>query len=176
MQVARTKLTDCVLYRPATMLQSSAMAFPALPVSDKDTEDVHLLGIFHFIMAGLGVIGILFLFFHYAMMSMVMNNPQIQQQMRQQQNGQALPFDPQLFFHWFRWFYVLVGAWGVVSIVLNLVAGFMLRGFTGRMFIFVVACINCINLPFGTVLGIFTLIVLTRDSVRLRFASMAGAR
>jgi hypothetical protein len=88
----------------------------------------------------------------------------------------ALPFDPQLFFHWFRWFYVLVGAWGVVSIVLNLVAGFMLRGFTGRMFIFVVACINCINLPFGTVLGIFTLIVLTRDSVRLRFASMAGAR
>jgi hypothetical protein len=151
------------------------MAFSTQPPSEKDAEDINLLSIFHFIMAGLGVLGIAFLFFHYTMMSTIMNNPQIQQQMRQQQNGQPMPFDPQRLIGMFRWVYVFIGAWGVVSIILNLIAGLMLRSFSGRMFLFVVACFNCINLPFGTILGVFTLIVLQRDSVRLRFASAAGA-
>ena len=35
-----------------------------------------------------------------------------------------------------------------------------------RGFSIAVACLNCISFPFGTLLGIFTLIVLFRDSVK----------
>jgi hypothetical protein len=35
-----------------------------------------------------------------------------------------------------------------------------------RMFSFVMACILCMFMPFGTVLGIITIVMLSRDSVR----------
>lgn len=40
---------------------------------------------------------------------------------------------------------------------------------TGYMFSFVVACIACINVPIGTILGILTIIVLSRPSVKAAF-------
>jgi hypothetical protein len=36
-------------------------------------------------------------------------------------------------------------------------------------FCFIVACVECLFLPFGTVLGLFTLIVLSRESVKTLF-------
>jgi len=41
---------------------------------------------------------------------------------------------------------------------------------TRYWFVFVVACIECLFMPFGTVLGVFTLIVLSRESVKKLFA------
>jgi len=38
-------------------------------------------------------------------------------------------------------------------------------------FCFVVACIECINMPLGTLLGVFTIMVLNRPSVRALFAA-----
>ena len=37
-------------------------------------------------------------------------------------------------------------------------------------FAFVVACIECIFVPFGTILGVFTIIVLSRQSVKTLFS------
>ena len=41
-------------------------------------------------------------------------------------------------------------------------------------FCFVVACVECLSVPFGTVLGVFTILVLNRQSVKELFASRAG--
>jgi hypothetical protein len=48
-------------------------------------------------------------------------------------------------------------------------AGRLLAGRRKYMFCFVTAAIGCIFTPFGTVLGIFTLIVLSRPSVKALF-------
>jgi hypothetical protein len=37
--------------------------------------------------------------------------------------------------------------------------------------VFVIACIECLFMPFGTILGVFTLIVLSRESVKKLFLS-----
>jgi len=37
-------------------------------------------------------------------------------------------------------------------------------------FAFVVGCIECIFVPFGTILGVFTIIVLSRESVKTLFS------
>jgi len=42
-------------------------------------------------------------------------------------------------------------------------------------FVFVVACIECIFVPFGTILGVFTMIVLSRESAKRLFLSAASA-
>jgi hypothetical protein len=45
-------------------------------------------------------------------------------------------------------------------------SGMCLRSRRHRMFSFVMACLTCVNIPLGTVLGVFTLVVLSRPSVR----------
>lgn len=45
-------------------------------------------------------------------------------------------------------------------------SGRLLRNQKMHTFSFVVACVECIFMPFGTVLGIFTIIVLSKDSVK----------
>jgi hypothetical protein len=77
---------------------------------------------------------------------------------------------PAEFFAVFKWFYAVMGAWYVSSLVLNVLAGIYLRARKHRTFCIVVAALNCLHMPFGTVLGIFTIVVLARDSVRTAFA------
>ena len=45
-------------------------------------------------------------------------------------------------------------------------SGSLLRRQKKHMFSLVVACIECIFMPFGTVLGVFTILVLARESVK----------
>jgi hypothetical protein len=48
-------------------------------------------------------------------------------------------------------------------------AGRFLRRRTHRTFCLAVAAVSCLFTPFGTVLGVFTLIVLSREGVRQAF-------
>jgi uncharacterized protein YybS (DUF2232 family) len=42
-------------------------------------------------------------------------------------------------------------------------------------FCLIAASLNCMHMPIGTILGVFTLIVLTRDSVRQLFKAKSDA-
>lgn len=61
----------------------------------------------------------------------------------------------------------IAGAWALAVAVL--LAGRRLSQRRSYTYCLVVACIECLFMPFGTVLGIFTIIVLTRPSVKGRF-------
>ncbi len=137
----------------------------------RDESHIRLLAIFSFVMAGFSAVGLLFIGMHYLLMHAVFSNPQIIAQMKQQaaQQHQAAQVDPAMFMKIFIWFYLVFGLWSLVSLVANLVAGFYLWKRSGRIPAIVVGAFNCINIPLGTVLGIFTIVVLSRDSVRQRF-------
>ncbi len=124
-----------------------------------DAEHLKLLAIFHFIFAGLALAGIGFLFLHYALMSTVMNNPE----MWKNQKGGPPPAE---FFALFKWFYVIFGIVLVTGGIANLLSGFFMRRRIHRVFSLVVSAFNCFQFPFGTALGVFTFVVLLRDSVR----------
>jgi hypothetical protein len=135
-------------------------ALPPIPRDQRkiDADHLKLLSIFHFVGAGLAVLAMLFLLVHYAIMHTVMTNPKMWEH---QKNG-----PPPEFFAMFKWFYLIFGVWLVGSFILNLISGFCIRARKGRTFSLVVAGINCLHFPLGTVLGVFTIIVLIRDSVR----------
>jgi hypothetical protein len=42
-----------------------------------------------------------------------------------------------------------------------------------RTLSFVMACLTCINIPLGTALGVFTLVVLSRPSVKALYDQVA---
>jgi len=139
---------------------------PPIPRDQRkiDADHLNLLGIFHFIGAGLAVLGLLFLLGHYALMHAVFTNPKL----FENQKGGPPPAE---IFAIMKWFYLVMGVWFVTSGILNLISGLRLRARKSRTFSFVVAGINCLHLPLGTVLGIFTIVVLNRDSVRELYAA-----
>ena len=75
----------------------------------------------------------------------------------------------------FGWFFVLFGAvgtaFGLLVAGLIITAGRFLSRRKHRLFCLVVAGLQCAFFPFGTVLGVFTIIVLMRESVKQLFAA-----
>jgi hypothetical protein len=73
----------------------------------------------------------------------------------------------------FAWMFVVIGALGVAMgmtfAVLNLVVARKLGARHHRVFCIVVGAIDCINVPLGTLLGVFAILVLSRPSVRALF-------
>jgi hypothetical protein len=124
-----------------------------------DTEHLRMLAICHFVAAGLAVVGVAFSSLYLVLIQTVFANP------RMWANSPQGP-PPTEMISVFRWAVALFVLWFLVSAVGNLLSGLFLRARRHRAFSMVVAGINCVHIPVGTVLGIFTFIVLARDSVR----------
>jgi hypothetical protein len=77
------------------------------------------------------------------------------------------------------WLFTAMGAaaflGGQAMAVCMLLAGRYIGRCQAYMFVFVTACIECIFMPFGTVLGVFSIVVLMRDSVKVLFGRLPAA-
>lgn len=129
----------------------------------RDSEQLKLLAIFHYVFAALAVFGLAFLVFHYMLMSSFMHDP------RAWTGNPASGQPPRAFLDLFVWFYVFMGFFCVLGGALNLAVGRFLRQRRHRLFCQIVAGLNCLQMPFGTLLGVFTLVALGRDGVRAAF-------
>lgn len=135
---------------------------PAIPDNtSQDAAHLDLLGIFHYVVAALGALFSLIPVIHLAMgIAMVTGH-------FPHKAGEP---DPALF----GWIFVAVGGLmilcGLTFSALLAYAGRCLRQRRRHTFCVVMAAISCAFMPFGTVLGIFTLIVLTKPPVRPLFA------
>ncbi len=125
-----------------------------------DAEHLRILAVFHVVYAGLAIAGTLFLGMHYLFMKTFLAGPG---PWRNTRNGGPTP---EAFFAIFTWIYMVLGALLVLSAVLNGLSGLFIERRRCRTFSLVVAALDCLQIPFGTVLGAFTLAVLLRDSVR----------
>ncbi|MBG7607994.1 MAG: hypothetical protein IZT59_08220 [Verrucomicrobia bacterium] len=66
----------------------------------------------------------------------------------------------------FAVFYVVFGVIISAMAAANFMSGRFIKKRKNKTFSIVVAAINCLQMPFGTVLGVFTIIVLMRPSVQ----------
>jgi len=60
---------------------------------------------------------------------------------------------------------------GIAMAICILIAGRSLTLRKRYSFALVIACIECLFIPFGTILGVFTIVVLSRESVRGLFST-----
>lgn len=132
---------------------------------NNDKEQVQLLSTFHFILGGLTALFACIPFIHVAVgIAMLtgafhdMHNP-------------PPPFVGVMFVALGGTFITL----GWTLAILLLVAGRRLRQLRSYKYCFVVACISCALMPLGTVLGVFTILVLSRPTVKAMFAPQAGS-
>lgn len=136
------------------------------PVPSKDAEHLRALAICHYVMAGLAVVGLAFLALHYSIMRMVFMNPKFMEK-----PAGDMPLTPAEFMGFFQWFYVFMAVWLVVGGILTFISGRFIHRRVNRAFSLVIAGLNCLHFPFGTALGVCSLIVLTKDSVLQLYAN-----
>jgi hypothetical protein len=132
-----------------------------IPQQIIDNEHLKLLSIFHYVLGGTAalfacipiihvVIGLVFLLSPHAF-------------------GEG-PNQPPAFL---GWLFVLMGGFfmlfGWTYAILVLIAGRCIGLRRCRTYCFVVACVECLWVPFGTCLGVFTIMVINRESVKALF-------
>ena len=123
---------------------------------NQDEEHLRLLSIFHYVVAGISALYIFFILlwmtFGFAFLSLHADP------------GQHAP-PPEI-----KWIVIVFGTFGILwwlaYAILTCLAGRYLAQRSHYLFCLVMAGIACMFMPFGTALGVFSLIVLTRDSVK----------
>ena len=133
---------------------------------NSDLEHLRLLSIFHYVVGGLAAMFALFPIFHLAMgIGMVAGRFPDPSEQR----------DMQLF----GWLFVAMAAMWIVAAltfaVCVVLAGRFLARRTHYTFCFIIAALSCAFMPFGTILGVFTIVVLVRPSVRQLFEAAPAA-
>jgi hypothetical protein len=128
----------------------------------RDDEQLRLLSVFHYVVAGMAGLFALFPIIHLIIGLFLVFAPN-----KFTGNGQLPPAFIGWFFVIFAALFIILG-W--IFAVLVLTAGRFLAQRKHYTFCLVMAGVECIFMPFGTVLGVFTIIVLTRESAKQLFA------
>lgn len=135
---------------------------PPHPQAVQDAEHLRLLAIFHYVLAGITALMGCFPIIHIAMGAWMVSGgfPS---------GGPSSSAPPAEL----GWFFIIIGsvislvAWAIAACLI--VAGRSISARRNWTFCFVMACIACVNMPLGTALGVFTILVLQRPSVKLLF-------
>ena len=130
---------------------------------NQDREHLRLLAIFHYIVGGLAA---LFSFFPllYTTVGAIFI---FVERHGTPKPGEELPPE------FIGWIFAVIGSLlfllGIAIAICILIVGRSLAKPTRYWFAFIMACIECLFIPFGTILGVFTIIVLSRESVKTLF-------
>jgi hypothetical protein len=127
----------------------------------RDEEHLKLLSIFHYVVGGFAALFALFPVIHLIIGLMFILAPE---------SFESKGEPPPAFFGWifviFAGTFIITG-WIFAGFVIT--AGRFLARHKHRIFCLVIAGVECAFVPFGTVLGVFTIIVLMQESVKELF-------
>ncbi len=119
-----------------------------------DNEHLNLLSIFYFIFGGLTLFTSFILLAYITIFSAIFSNIPIN-------DSDLGEFPLDILFYIVTGIFIFIFAYGILLII----AGVNIRKKTNRIFSLITGSIAIMSFPFGTALGVFSIIVLTRNSV-----------
>jgi len=129
----------------------------------QDREHLQLLAIFHYVVAGLAALFSLFPLLYTTVGAIFIFAAR---------HGTATPGED-LRPEFVGWIFAVIGSVlfliGLAMTICILIAGRSLALCKRYSFALVMACIECLFIPFGTILGVFTIVGLSRESVKTLF-------
>ena len=129
-----------------------------------DKEQLDILGVLFYVFGGLACVFSLMFLLHVVMGIFMISG------MAETAEGQG----DEAFVKFMGAMFLVIGLGGLVLGetlgVLSIKTGRSLRARTRYRLCFVTACCACVVMPLGTVLGVFTLIALSREGVKGQFA------
>jgi hypothetical protein len=132
---------------------------------NRDKEHLQLLAIFHYVVAGLAALFSFFPLLYTTVGTLFIFAAR---------HGTAKPGE-ELPPEFLGWIFAVIGSVlfliGLAMAICILIAGRALAHCKRYSFALVMACIECLFVPFGTMLGVFTIMVLSRESVKGLFST-----
>jgi len=126
---------------------------------NNDEEHLRLLSIFHYVVGGLGCLFSCMTIFHIVIGLIIIIAPE----KMGGHNDEFMPgFAGWMFFIMGATFFIIGQAISIAIIM----SGRFISKRINYMYSFIVGCVECMFVPFGTVLGIFSIIVLSKESVK----------
>lgn len=135
---------------------------PPSAASPEDASHLQVLGIFYYVFAGLNALSVLFIAAYAVMMAVMFSSGGFP-------TSPNNPPPPQGFIWMMVGMCVFVILLSLLFGVLHFMTARRLRDRRGLKFCQIVAALTCLSIPFGTVLGVFTFIVLGRPAVKALF-------
>lgn len=126
---------------------------------DDNLQHLKLLSVFHYIVGGLSALFSCMFIIHIVMGVFMLVSPE-----SMTSENQAPP--PEFVGYLFTFIGGFAFLFGIALSVCIIYSGILIKKRKKHLFSFVVACIECMFMPFGTILGIFTIIVLSKESVK----------
>ena len=129
-------------------------------MNNEDKKNLNLLSIFHYVVAGITALASCMPFVH-----VILGIAMVAGKLKGDGN-QAPP-------EFMGWIFIIMGGgfilagWAIATCMF--LVGKKLKHRESKTFCTVVAAIECIFMPFGTILGVFTLVMLNKDSVSQLF-------
>lgn len=126
-------------------------------LSKQDEQYLKVLSIFHYAVGGITAFFSLIPIIHIAMgIAMI---------------GGAFGKEPQAIGYLFIGIGIVCITLGMCMAAAMVLAGRMISKRRRWLFCIVVGCVECMMFPFGTVIGVFALILLLKDGIRAEFSS-----
>ncbi len=133
------------------------------PPGNQDEQHLRLLSIFHYIVGGFTALIACFPLIHLGLGLAMLFSPEFFSGKPGEQPPPAI----------IGGLFICVGgllflAWQALAVSTILSGRFLARR-KRYWFVFVIACLQCVLFPFGTALGVFTIVTLSRESVKELF-------
>lgn len=127
-------------------------------MNNEDLKHLDLLALFHYILGGITAFFACMPFIHVFIGLAIVSG-----KFFEEADGSGPPF-------FFGWLFVIMGSvfilLGWCLAVFMFITGKKLKHRKNRILCMVVAGVECIFMPFGTILGVLTLIALSKDSIK----------
>jgi hypothetical protein len=127
-------------------------------MNNEDAKKLDLLAVFHYVVGGIMALFSCMPFIHVFMGVMIISG-----KFFGETEGTSPPTG-------FGWIFVIMGSifilLGWSASICIIIAGRKLKQRKSRIYCMVIAGIECMFMPFGTILGVFTLIALNKDPIK----------
>jgi hypothetical protein len=147
---------------PPPIAYAQPVAYATTPQVTVDDNHLRLLAIFHYVWGGLIALGSSIALIHVTLGIVMLANPAAF-------NSPGQPPAPAFM----GWMFLLIG--GAILLIgwtlggITIYSGRCLKYRRGYLFSLILAGLHCLSFPLGTVLGIFTFVVLLRPSVKAEY-------
>ena len=128
-------------------------------LNKEDEQYLNLLSVFHYVVGGIIALFSCFPIIHLAVGIMMVSGAM-------DKGSNQFPHFIGYIFITMALVFILIGMSIAITVI---IAGRKLAKRRNWLFCFVVGCIECMLFPFGTVLGIFTIIILLKEPVKAEF-------
>ncbi len=145
---------------------------PAVAAHPKEREHCKILAILHFVYGALAIAAIGAVFLHYSLMSSMldfqdsmMSDPDIQSELQEVEFENFMSLYSRIMMS----IYLGTGFFLLLTGILNILSGVGLLKFRWKGLIYITSGLNCLSIPFGLTLAVFTFLNLAKPEVSRLF-------